>query len=249
MTAPMPRLVPLACLLALLLAPAAAQAAGRARHGEGAVARRCARRAPAPARYVVDLDSRAARSTRGARGRRGCRPRSRSSTRPRPRCGGSGPAARLATERAGRDGARRAGVVGGDLYLRGSGDPTFDAIDAGQPRPAGRRRGDRRGHRPRDRRRVGVRQPAAACRPRASALTSEVGAAVRADVQPRPHRPPRAVLAGRPAQLRRDGVRQAAARRSASTSRAARGAGVTPEDGRAGRRAWRSRAASPTCCA
>jgi len=56
MTAPMPRLVPLACLLALLLAPAAAQAAGRT----GTVKALSAQMRQAGAgsgAYVVDLQS------------------------------------------------------------------------------------------------------------------------------------------------------------------------------------------------
>ena len=127
MTAPMPRLVPLACLLALLLAPAAAQAAGRA----GTVKALSAQMRQAGAgsgAYVVDLQS--GRKLYSIRAGTPRMPASveklyTSATALRR----MGPAARLATE-ALAETAPAAGVVRGDLYLRGSGDPNFDVVDS-----------------------------------------------------------------------------------------------------------------------
>jgi len=127
MTAPMPRLVPLACLLVLLLAPAAAQAAGRT----GTVKALSAQMRQAGAgsgAYVVDLQS--GRKLYSIRAGTPRMPASveklyTSATALRR----MGPAARLATE-ALAETAPAAGVVRGDLYLRGSGDPNFDVVDS-----------------------------------------------------------------------------------------------------------------------
>jgi len=127
MTAPMPRLVPLACLLALLVAPAAAQAAGRT----GTVKALSAQMRQAGAgsgAYVVDLQS--GRKLYSIRAGTPRMPASveklyTSATALRR----MGPAARLATE-ALAETAPAAGVVRGDLYLRGSGDPNFDVVDS-----------------------------------------------------------------------------------------------------------------------
>ena len=107
-----------------------------------------------------------------------------------------GPTARLSTSVLAETAPDAAGVVDGDLYLRGSGDPTFDALDAGHLAQqvadagivavTGRVRGDESAF---DSRR-GV--PSSGFR-----LTWRGRPALRADVQPRPLRP-RARRSGRP---------------------------------------------------
>ena len=66
-----------------------------------------------------------ARSTPCAPGRRGCPPRWRSSTRRPPRCGGWAPRRGCRPSVLADANPDADGVIDGDLYLRGSGDPTF----------------------------------------------------------------------------------------------------------------------------
>jgi serine-type D-Ala-D-Ala carboxypeptidase/endopeptidase (penicillin-binding protein 4) len=124
---PMARTATLACLL-LLLVPAVAAAAGRTGTAR-ALAAQMRQAGAGSGAYVVDLDS-------GSRiyALRPDTPRMpasveklyTSATTLR-RMGGSG---RLATSVLAQTAPDAAGVVRGDLYLRGSGDPTFDLLDS-----------------------------------------------------------------------------------------------------------------------
>ena len=244
MTAPMPRLVPLACLLALLLAPAAAQAAGRTGTVKALVGadapggrrlRRLRRRPPVGPQALLDPRGDAADAGLG---------REALHVRDRAAADGAGRAARH--RGAGRDGARRRRRPGRPLPPRQR-RPELRRRRLEQPRPAGGPGGDPPDHRPRDRGRVGVRHP-----PRRAVvgLRAQLGRrrpALRADVQPRPHRPQRALLPEPPGQLRGDVLREAAAppRRRRRARRAPR-----PDRRRRPCRSARgARPRSPTCCA
>ena len=73
------------------------------------------------------ISARARRSTPASRTSTACRPRSRSSTRPRARCCATAPRARLTTEVLATALPDETGTITGDLVLRGGGDPTLDA--------------------------------------------------------------------------------------------------------------------------
>ena len=127
MTRPMARLVLTLCLLAALVAPAAAHAAGR----QGTVSALAAQMRQAGAgsgAYVVDLQT-----GRKLYSNRGGTPRMPASVEKLYTSAAAlirmGPTARLATE-ALTETAPAGGVVKGDLYLRGSGDPNFDVVDS-----------------------------------------------------------------------------------------------------------------------
>ena len=244
MTAPMPRLVPLACLLALLLAPAAAQAAGRTgtvkalsaqmrQAGAGSGALR--RRPPVGPQALLDPRGDAADAGLG---------REALHVRDGAAADGAGRAARH--RGAGRDGARRRRGPGRPLPPRQR-RPELRRRRLEQPRPAGGPGGDPPDHGPRDRGRDGVRHPP---RRPVVGLRAELGRrrpALRPDVQPRPHRPQRAVLPEPPGQLRGDVLREAAA-----PPRRRRRARRAPRRGpprRPCRSAPGARPRSPTCCA
>ena len=138
-----------------------------------------------------------------------------------------------------------AGVVDGDLYLRGGGDPTFDVLDsnrlaqqvadAGITEVTGRVIGDEsRVRRPPRRAVVGV--------------PAHLGGrpALGADVQPRSHRAARALLAEPAGELRRDVLHQAAP--PPRRRRRARLAPRSHAERTPSRWARGARSRSPTCC-
>ncbi len=123
----MVRIATLACLLALLL-PAAASAAGRL--GTARTLDAQMRYAgPSSSAYVVDLES-------GGEiyARRADTPRMPASVEKLYTSATTlrrlGPTGRLATSVLAETAPDAAGVVDGDLYLRGGGDPTFDVLDS-----------------------------------------------------------------------------------------------------------------------
>ena len=228
------RIAALACLLLALLAPAAAAAgpAGdRARAGRADALRPGRRRARWPSTWT-----RAARSTRGAPDT----PRMPASVEKLYTSAAAlrrlGPGGRLSTTVLAETAPDAAGVVDGDLYLRGGGDPTFGTLDARDASPS------------RSPTRASSGSPAAcaatsrrstaaaACRRRASASTSDVGPLSALTFNRGRSGPPLALLAAPAGALRRGGVHQAAA--PARGRRAPRRAtGRTPGDGRARDRA------------
>jgi serine-type D-Ala-D-Ala carboxypeptidase/endopeptidase (penicillin-binding protein 4) len=124
---PMARTAALACLL-LLLAPAVAAAAGRAGTAR-ALAAQMRHAGAGSGAYVVDLDS--GRQIYALRADTPRMPASveklyTSATTLR-RMGAAG---RLATGVLAETAPDAVGVVRGDLYLRGGGDPTFDLLDS-----------------------------------------------------------------------------------------------------------------------
>ena len=223
------RIAALACLLLAVLAPAAAAAgrAGTARalgaqmRWAGAVVGRDGRRPRLRPHDLLAAGGHAADAGVGAEALhvgRGAAP-----ARPdRP----------PGDRRAGRGGARRRRRRRRRPLPARQRRPDVRRARLRPARPAGRRRRDRRGARPRARRRVGVR-PA----PRRAVLRLPAHVrgrpAVGADVQPRPLRAARAVLAAQAGALRRGGVRQAAARRSACACAARAATGRAPADARA----------------
>ena len=249
MTAPMPRLVPLACLLVLLLAPAAAQAAGRARHGR----RRCS----AQMRQAGAELGRATSST-STPGRKLYSIRARDAAD-----AGLGREALHVGDGAAAAGRRPRGSRPTALAETA---PAADGVVAGRPLPARRRRperstsldsnrlaqqvaarGDPPDHGPRDRRRVGVRHA-----PRRAVLglprsRSEVGGPLSALTFNRGRTGRSAPYwQNRPAELRRDVLHEAAA-----PPRRRRRARRPPRPHRR-RRPCRSapgaRRRSPSCC-
>ena len=169
---PMPRAPRLRPLAALGCPAGSARPAARGRAARPAARRwraqmRC-RPGGSSGALVVDLDTRRDDLLACARTRRGSRPRSRSSTPPRPRCAALRPDRRdSSTTRAGRGAAgRRAASSPATSTCVGGGDPTLDAIDLGQ---LASRRSPTPGHRGRSPgrvlgRRVAPSTPAAACR-------------------------------------------------------------------------------------
>jgi serine-type D-Ala-D-Ala carboxypeptidase/endopeptidase (penicillin-binding protein 4) len=124
----MARTATLACLLLLLLFPAVAAAAGRAGTAR-ALAAQMRLAGAASGAYVVDLDS--GRQIYALRADTPRMPASveklyTSATTLR-RLGAAG---RLVTGVFAETAPDAAGVVDGDLYLRGGGDPTFDLLDS-----------------------------------------------------------------------------------------------------------------------
>ena len=205
----MTRFATLACLLLLLL-PAAADAAGRAGTARGA-------RRPDGERGAVRGRARGrprhgrARSTSSAPTRRGCRPRWRSST-PRRRCWtGFGASGRLTTTVYAETPPDAGGVVDGDLYLRGGGDPNLDVIDLGGLAEQVDEAGITGGHGPRDRRRV--RLGHAARRPlRRASRSRRTSACLSALIANRGRTGKRAPYwQPRPGEVQRQRLRQAAA--------------------------------------
>ena len=171
--------------------------------------------------YVVKVSRRTGRgpSSAGVRAPRASWPPTPSSSRPRPRWRASGARARSAPRCSEPASSTPEGVYRGSLYLRGGGDPTFGSRRFTQAlvRRRGDRRGprrprrgdrDRAGHRPRPRRRVGLRL--ASRRPRLRLRDLVLGGpAERAVLQPRP------VHGGRPADGR--GTRRRSPPRGSTT--------------------------------
>ena len=150
----------------------------------------------------------------------------------------------LTTSALGDVGVDPGGVLIGNLYLRGGGDPNFGARQAGRARGRARaRQRPARDHRARDRRRVGLRLPARRRRPRAtgprtrsgplSALTFNRGrtGARRPYWQSPPLFAARASTRALQAPRRRD--RRRRARRADPAGRAAAGRALLGDDGRA----------------
>jgi D-alanyl-D-alanine carboxypeptidase/D-alanyl-D-alanine-endopeptidase (penicillin-binding protein 4) len=127
MTAPMPRFAALACLLVLLLTPAAARAADRVGTVK-ALAAQMRQAGAGSGAYVIDLQS-----GRKLYGIRAGTPRMPASVEKLYTSATAlrrlGPAARLSTD-ALAETAPAGGVVDGDVYLRGAGDPNFDIVDS-----------------------------------------------------------------------------------------------------------------------
>ena len=116
------------------------------------------------------------------------------------------------------------GVLTGNLYLRGNGDPSFNAKGAGLLADILiERTGAHRDRRARGRRRDGLRRPARTALGGLPHLLLR-RAAERADLQPRLHRQAPAAVPGQPAAVRGQGLhgRAAPARRDGAPQRARR---------------------------
>ena len=189
----------------------AAQAAGPRRRPSGSCARRWRRRAPYSGAYVVDLGTGPGALLRGrvgaadpGLGREALHHRGRAAS-------ASGPQGALSTEVLGAGAARRRPACSrATSYLRGGGDPSFDAKAAGPARrpPRSSRPGLTEVDGPRDRRRVGLRRPAAGPPSEGYRTSSYVGPLSALTFNRGFTGSRRPLLPGQPAALRRPGVRR-----------------------------------------
>ena len=194
-----------ALLLAAMLAPAAALAAGPAAT-RAALASQMRRAGGGSGALAVDLDS--GRTIYALRADAARTPASveklyTTSTA----LSLYGVEGHLATQALGDVGVDPGGVLIGNLYLRGGGDPNFGARQAAEL--ADRLvldRGLREDHRAGDRRRIRLRLAARAA-VRGLPDHQRGRAAERSDLQPRPHRRPASVLAEVAAAVRRPRLR------------------------------------------
>ena len=232
----MTRIATLACLL-LLLAPRRRRR-GRRQGGDGAGARtpRWRPRAPSSGALAVDLDT--GETIYRLRADTPRMPASveklYTSATALERFGAAG---RLATTVYAETPPDAEGVVDGDLFLRGGGDPNLDVIDLGKLAEQVDDAGITGHHRARDRRRVRLGHPA---RRPLQRLRAHLGRrrALRADRQPRAHGQARPLLAAAAGEVQRERLRQAAAPPRRGRPRVTR-RGRTPEDAEP-IAAWRS---------
>ena len=201
------RIATLACLL-LLLAPAASRAGGKAATARALGAQMAAAGASSGA-LAVDLDTGETIYRLQADTPR--MPASveklYTSATALERFGASG---RLATTVYAETPPDAEGVVEGDLFLRGSGDPNLDVIDLGKLAQQVDDAGHHGHHRARDRRRVRVGHPSRRPLQRLRAHLRR-RRALRADRQPRAHGQARPLLAAAAGEVQRERLREAAA--------------------------------------